>query len=738
MAPQNHKSFRGKAYKPFRVIEIISQRKWKIGVLGALLFLLLSPLAFLLYDTYYVANATLRISPTLPTFLSASDDRNIVSYYHDYARTQVSRIKRLQVLMTALNRLPPELRNQFVTDEQTMLQAAAGLRQAIQVSQVPQTHLIRVGLKQKSPEGLAELINNVVNVYLEKLQEEEEGVDNHRLAYLRQERRGLEARLGKQSAALKDISLKTGVTDFSMPESHHHTRVTQLQEAFVDAQTRSLQTKNYFENAMKEAEALQGVGLTAAVDLEKEKDPILANAKMWTHSRLRDIETRMLGYSDIHPERKILSARAADIEKLFQDLEQEVEKEALANVEEKRSLALKEKAIKAEFAYLTAKKTETDLKVQLDKAKEELTAYSQHVLQGRAYEKEHEQTEELLSQLDARIYALQVESKAPGRASLDSIARSIPHNNLMKYLVMLFGIAFSSATAFVVLSERRDQLIRSSKDVEQAIGAPPSWPIEDYRSKSGPRMAFSRCTMESPQSTSARALRSLAVKLNKERCSFGAKMAVFTGVESKVGTTAILMNCAQSMTQLCDKVLVLDMNTRTPRASHLILGDKHDRTILDAIDGHASIDECILHDKERRVDVIAAPPVESMQALDRGKLLSIIEELKQRYDFVLVDTAPLLDSDMTEFMLIQSDVAVPIILGNRTRYREAHDCVKLLLRLEVSAVAPVLNQQFLSQRPKRRRRPTLRCRPMLRLRVTRRENRRERELERSHSFDHED
>lgn len=735
MSKQSRDSFRGKPSKPFQIIDILLKRKWKIAILGTLCFLLLSPLAFVLYDTYYVATATLRISPTLPTFLGGSEDTPITGHYHDYARTQVSRIKRLQVLMTALNRLPANMRKQFVNKETTLLQAATGLRAQIQVSQIPRTHLIKVELKAKQAEGLAELTNNIINVYLEKLREEEEGLDNHRLAYLRQERRQLESVEQKQSAALQALSQQTGITDFDAGSSIHETRVRQLQQAYIAAQTATLQARNLYDNMQKEMNAIRAVSLTAAIEARATEDPILSNTRAWGQKTLREIEHRMLGYSPNHPERRTLQARIDTIKKQLAEAEAETEQEAKESAETQLSTKLEERRIHLEFSYLTAKKNEEDLKKSLDEAKGQLAQHSHAILQGKALAKELTNTENLLEHLDSRIYSLQVESKAPGRTTLDSIARSMPHNNLMKYLSMIFAFSFASAAGFVLLRESRDQIIRTPEDVETAIGAPPSWPIPDYREKHGPRRAFSRASIENPHCTAAKAVRSLAVKINKERCNFDARIAVFTGVERGVGCSTILINCAASMAQLCDKVLVIDMNSRAPRLHHFVRGADAKPSWLQAAKGDKSIDECIIHDDERDIDVMCGPSNAELLKMDRSDLIRLLDDLKQVYDFIFIDMEPLLDCDITEFVAIHSDLCIPVILGNSSSFRVAHDTVKLMLRLEVGAIAPVLNWVQPQQAPRRRRRPVLRCSPFMRLRVYRRESRRDKELERLYSPD---
>lgn len=734
---QSARAFGGRPKKPFHIIEILLRQKWKIAILGSAVFLLLSPIAFLFYDTYYVATATVRISPTMTTFFSPKEDINITSYYHDYARTQVRRITRLQVLMTAINRLPQELRSHFIGKDETLLEAASRLRDTLTVNQIPRTHLISVKLKGDQPEGLAEVVNNVVNVYLEKIAEEGQGVDNHRLAYLKQERSELETKLNKTNEALKQISISTGVTDFIQGEQTSYNRLTQLQQAHIAARTATMQTKNALENAVKEADAVAAIQLEATVEKETSTDPLLANARLWSQSAMRDLRTRMLGFTTENPERKHLNTRIEGVQGLLADVEENIKTKTYESVKKRQNLGTEQQLIHARFAYETALKNESDIAQELATAKKETATFSQAIMQGRELQFELERQQELLQKLEQRIYSLQVESKAPGRTSLDSIARSVPHNNLVKYLVAIFVLSFGGSVLFFVVRESKDQMICTPLDVEQAIGAPPSWPIQNYTPASGKNTPFSRISLEDSSSKSAMAIRSLAVKINKERCNFGARLAIFTGVNREMGTTAIALNCAHAMRQLCDKVLLIDMNAQHPRIERLIRKNENSKgkNILAAVNEEIPLQECILHDEERDIDVLAGPPQGGLAALNRGKLIELLASLRAKYNFILVDTAPLVNSDLTEFMIIQSDLVIPIILGNQTPYQEAYDTVKLMVRLETRAIAPVLNWMKGTKNPtatakkrKKRARPLLNCRPLVRMRVQRRERLKEKDL----------
>ena len=69
----------------------------------------------------------------------------------------------------------------------------------------------------------------------------------------------------------------------------------------------------------------------------------------------------------------------------------------------------------------------------------------------------------------------------------------------------------------------------------------------------------------------------------------------------------------------------------------------------------------------------------------------MLKALKSEYDVILIDTQPVLTSDLTEFLCTVADVAVLVVQGDRSLYREVFHTVDILLKLEIPALASVLN-----------------------------------------------
>lgn len=684
-------SFRGKPHKPFDLTKALKKFRLNIFLWGFLFFCLLTPFAWLFNETYYIATGILRVAPTLNRFLTDDKEINLSDFYQDYVQTQVSRLNQVQLIMNALNRLPPKLKELYIKPHQDPMEAAVDLQKDIKVAQIPKTQFISVQMRGIRSEGLAEMVNAVINVYLEKIQEEEEGSDNRRLTYLQQERKQLLARVAQQRTALAQIAAEAKVSTFNMVEDNPTIALREVKAAHTLAEARAMESKSRYENSLKEAEALRGIPIAGLIEDQTQTNPVLSNTKLLTSGTLIELEAATSGVKLTNPDRQFAEMQKGHLSDYIQKLESDVRKQQEQIITAKRDLDIEQKIVGALYQYKIYAQLEKELNTKL-KAKEEETAVrSAAFIKGRQVQEDLQAMTELLEKLDTRIYNLSVESKAPGRISLENIARSLKYDIFMLLLSLAGVVSFGSVSAYYAIKDLRDCVIRSKQDIENAIGATPSWPIPDYRLDNGTKTAFSAITINAPESIPAKAIRSLAVKLNKERLDNSSKVAVFSGINSKAGTSSILINAAHSMSMLCRRILVIDLNIRHPQIRDFIHSWKNDKGLIDFLQGMGDLSDCTVRDEKRRIDLLLIPEGCGPDWLNRCKFHQALAEMRERYDFILIDSEPLIQSDLTEFLMAEADIAVPIIQGNRTIYEELYQTVHLLWRMQVKAIAPVLN-----------------------------------------------
>ncbi len=120
--------------------------------------------------------------------------------------------------------------------------------------------------------------------------------------------------------------------------------------------------------------------------------------------------------------------------------------------------------------------------------------------------------------------------------------------------------------------------------------------------------------------------------------------------------TTTIGNLAQAMAVNNKKVLVMDLDLRSPKV-HKLFGQTCHDGIVDYIDGSKPFEE-IIKKTAVNVDVITAgkPVPNPLIFIESVKMKNALEELKKNYDYILLDTPPLVFSDALAISKISNGV----------------------------------------------------------------------------------
>ncbi len=696
MASDTGSGLQRQASKPFDPVATIVRHWFKIAVFGTVLFILILPVLLLLKNPYFATTGKLRISPVVPALITRSDELSITGYYTSYVQTQVDKIKTPEILEAAFEKLKPEIRRIHAPGGMPVTQAAEILKRKLIVVQVAGTHLISITLGGTKPDGLAEMVNAVMDSYMARLRDEEDGRDNRRLKYLQQDKDAREKEVELLAQTVEVLSRDANTSTFSEMHNVHDPALVQLQHAYVRAYGLRLEKENALKELRTEGEALKQVSLEPLVDEMVESNDALSQIDQYTYQTLQQMRSSIDGVSKSNPDKKYIDARMQGMGDYLQKKRTDIRDRAHSIVYGKRDVEQQKNLIKAEAEFRQAQSEEQEIIKERDRVQQLKVVTSQAILKGQDTVARLEHLRAMLNRIDERINDLKLETMAPGRISLDSTARrpELPDSeSSKKALLLALLLSFGAAAGVCIAFDIMDNRVRTRKDVAAAVGAPPSWPISNYLRHALPEVAFHRVTRDDQNNTVAMAINSLAVHLNKERVDHGGKVVLFTGVDSQSGVTGIALNTAYALSLMCGKILVIDANQMHPQIAALT-GIAAESDLQALLSGAARIDDCIAAADDRGFDVLPLRPATKaaeLAPMARAAFPGILQELRSRYNFVLIDAPPVLKHDLTEYLLVHADMAVLIIQGDRSPYSATHMAADIILKLQVPALAPVLN-----------------------------------------------
>jgi len=281
-------------------------------------------------------------------------------------------------------------------------------------------------------------------------------------------------------------------------------------------------------------------------------------------------------------------------------------------------------------------------------------------------------------------------------------------------LALALGLMFGIGLTFIM--EYLDESWRSPDDVERVSGIPafgiiPKFEIMKVKEESGARMfrlhsgAGSVASREDKQRNSfpgglvaaqepagvaSEAYRILRTKLFYSLVDSPFKVIVLTSAGRHEGRTTTVANLGVTLAQADKNCLILDCDLRNP-ALHTIFASKNTRGLVNIlVDGQQSQE--VWQEPIPRLKMISAGPLppNPMELLSSRRLTAFLGEMRQEFDYVLIDTPPVGLSD--SFVLAANgDGVLLIVHAQRTRKEALPQALRDLQNVGANVLGTVIN-----------------------------------------------
>lgn len=134
------------------------------------------------------------------------------------------------------------------------------------------------------------------------------------------------------------------------------------------------------------------------------------------------------------------------------------------------------------------------------------------------------------------------------------------------------------------------------------------------------------------------------------------------------GRSVTAMNLAASLARTDRRVLVIDCDLRAPGLARL-LGREVSAGLCELILDRGLRDSAVIHDETLGVDVVLSggSSAESSELLGSARMGRLLEELKQDYDYIILDTPPVALAADGAVLAAESDGVLFVARANRSR-----------------------------------------------------------------------
>ncbi len=253
-----------------------------------------------------------------------------------------------------------------------------------------------------------------------------------------------------------------------------------------------------------------------------------------------------------------------------------------------------------------------------------------------------------------------------------------------------FGLAY--------LAEITDKSFQTPDEIRRQLGHSilghiPTIRINEEDRKPGSRLEAQLCTFHKPKSTEAEAYRGLRTGLYFSTQNKGHQVIQITSPNAGDGKSTLSCNLSISIAQSGKKVVLIDADMRKPRV-HKIFGlENQAKGLSTLIEGTSTFDESTLATDVPNLFLIPCGPrpANPAELLTVPRFPQLLEELRQLYDIVIVDTPPLLAvSDPCIVAPRVDGVILNILLNKNARTCSVRAC-EMLASIDAKVLGLVIN-----------------------------------------------
>lgn len=184
------------------------------------------------------------------------------------------------------------------------------------------------------------------------------------------------------------------------------------------------------------------------------------------------------------------------------------------------------------------------------------------------------------------------------------------------------------------------------------------------------------------------------LRTNLQFCGENKKVIAFTSCTQGEGKSSVVTNLANSLAEFGKKVLILDTDLRKSVLVGRYRVQENIKGLTHYLSSQVSMEEIVCQSSIDNLDIIFAGPVPPNPAelLGTNKLESLIQEKKNEYDYILIDTAPLGMVIDAAIVARVCDGMVLVIESGEISYRFAQGILQQLEKTKCPVLGAVVNK----------------------------------------------
>jgi succinoglycan biosynthesis transport protein ExoP len=539
----------------------------------------------------------------------------------------------------------------------------ANFRGSIKIVRLGHTDIVQIFATSRNPELASLMANTLIDRYIEHSFRENYAATAKISSWLDEKLSGLKTNLEKSQAHILDLQKDIGVYGIDQSHSVVVANLEELNKQYADAEVDRLLKESHLQEIKSSSPDVIDAALGNS-------DPTLIAGKERIAQLTNDYTSLTQTYGPSYPRAKAIKAQ---LEQLQRQLDRE----------EKAQVARAQKEFDASVS------NESKLLAALNRQEQDAYSKGEKAVEYELARRDYETNRLLYDGLQQRLQEASIMSGLHSTAihTVDSAdtptVPSRPRHTFNRAVGMALGFAIGIAIA--LLLEAMDTNLKTMSEIEQMLQLPLLAAIPAVEPDHLLPSKFKEHAVTpgaSSWSKIAEALRGMRTSILLSSPGAPPKVIMIVSTRPAEGKSSVACLTAITFALNGSKVLLIDSDLRRP-AIHLRFRMGKGLGLSSVLSGKATLNEAVMEWPDLpNVHILTSGPVPPLpsELLSSKQMEDVLAQARAEYDFVIIDTPPVLAVTDASVLGRLVDAAILIIRYNAAQKQVVRRCIDLLER----------------------------------------------------------
>lgn len=623
-------------------------------------------------EPIYRAQASMIIEPNQRTQTFSGQSMQFVSTDWLDLGTQIETIKTTPILTAVVRRLNLSI---ALDDSVEFYKDVEELKKNIGINLVNDTKLVTITAKHTVPETAQAIANTLAETYIEQDRMSRLQAGRDAVKWLSVQLADLKKKLRDSEEAFQTFKEQEGIVTLEDSRSEDMVERSEFSTSYITARSSRLEIEAIIDELGNED------GAEAEIPIALLNSPTLQELG----------KQLSLFQTELAEKRKIFKETFPDVINL-KDRIQLTQRNVMTELRRQRDF------LKAqEDSFLTQQNAGRSAAISLSKRELEYMSLEREVSTNREmYNALLRKVSELSLAGDTDLNNIRIVE--PAKLPLAPSSNRALTLALGAFLGAFLGVGFAFFLKYL------ENTIGTPDDIEQHLELPVLGVVPEIKEAKVSKYPI-LMLQQSPKSAPSEAYRSIRTNILLSRFSASdpegieagslsrkSVVLVVTSTGPKEGKSITAANLAMAMAQAGQKVLLVDADLRRPM-QHRVFDMERSRGLSSVLAGELTLDEVIIETDVPNLSVIlsGSVPENPSEILGSVQMNELIEDVRERYDIVLFDSAPILGMTDTAVLASEADGVVMVIKAGQAPRKALQMAMAQLGKVGAHILGTILN-----------------------------------------------